>query len=142
MKFLVPNVFYIMTHPTEVIKHIRKSFPVLKDVHDIASRELCSAIAYQYILSKHNIFKNIEEILSDEPYIGLLGQRDEFESFHNIRFLRLHAILHDAYGRVYTKYKVDRGYVYCMNVCKFLRGCPFLGHITGFWFCLHHKLMY
>ena len=129
-----------MTDPVEVIEHISKSFTSLRDAHDLTSRELCSGLAYQYLLQKHGIIKNLEEILSDEPYIGLLGQTDEFESFHNIRFLRLHAILHDAYGRAYTKYGVDRGYVYCFDSFKFMRGSPFLGHLTGFWFCLHHKL--
>ena len=114
----------IMTAPIEVIEHIAQAFPLLKDAYD--------ALAYQYLLKKHGVKKTIEDILIDEPYIGLLGQQDEFETFHNIRFLRLHAILHDTYGRVYNKYGFDRGYIYCFNAPRWLRGNPFLGHVTGF----------
>jgi len=130
-----------MTHPIKVIRYVSEAFPLAKEMFDdVHHRELCSTLAYQYILRENRISKSIEEILRDEPFIGLLGQTDEFEVFHRIRFLRLHAVLHDAYGRVYTKYGVDRGYIYCFDAPLFFRGSPFLGHITGFWFCLRHKL--
>ena len=130
-----------MTHPIKVIRYVSEAFPSAKEMFDdIPHRELCSALAYQYILRENNISKSVEEILRDEPFIGLLGQTDEFEGFHRVRFLRLHAVLHDAYGRVYTKYGVDRGYIYCFDAPLFFRGSPFLGHLTGFWFCLRHKL--
>ena len=131
-----------MTNPTKVIDYILKNFQPMKKMKnmDIHSRELCSALAYQFLLLENNIEKSVEEILSDEPYIGLLGQKDEFELFHEVKFLQLHAILHDAYGRVYNKYGFGRGYTYAFNAPRFMRSNPFLGHITGFWFCLHHKL--
>ena len=130
-----------MTDPRAVIAHLYEVFPTEKEVFDdVPHRELCSALAYQYLLRQHSVSKTLRDILDDEPFIGLLGPHDEFESFHKIRFLRLHAILHDAYGRVYTKYGLDRGYLYCFNGPRCLRGYPLLGHITGFWFCLRHKL--
>ena len=130
------------TKPTDVIEYLSNNFTITKgDYDDVHSRSLLSAMTYKYILKKHGIYVSIEKILKDEPYIGLLGQKDEFEMFHNISFLRLHAILHDAYGRVYTKYHVDRGYCYAFgNAPRCLKKSPFFGHITGFWFCLHHKL--
>ena len=131
-----------MTDPKTVIAYISECFPHSKIIFDdVPHRELCSALAYQYILREHKIIKSIQEILAEESFIGLLGPHDEFESFHKVRFLRLHAVLHDAYGRVYTKYKVDRGYVYCFEAPKIFRGCPLLGHITGFYFCIKHKLV-
>ena len=45
----------------------------------------------------------VEQILKDEPFRGLLGQKDEFEMLNTIYFLRLHTILHDAFGKAYTK---------------------------------------
>ena len=128
-----------MTDPTKVIDHIAKNFSSLKHL-DAHSREVCSALAYKFLLSQNGVEKTVKEILAEEPYIGLLGQRDEFEVFHEVRFLQLHAILHDAYGRVYNKYGFDRGYTYTLDVPKAFRGSPFLGHITSLWFCLHHKL--
>ena len=49
------------------------------------------------ILNRHGYNISIDQILKDEAYIGLLGQKDEFEVFHTISFLRLHAILHDVF---------------------------------------------
>ena len=136
-----PKVGY-MTDPRTVIAHISMVFPQAKEMFDdVPHRELCSALAYRYILKNHGVTKNIQEILADEPFIGLLGPHDEFEAFHKVRFLRLHAVLHDAYGRVFTKYGLDRGYLYCFDGPICLRGYPLLGHITGFWFCLRHKLL-
>ena len=128
------------TKPSDVIEHLTNNFTLIKNDHvDVHSRELCSALVYQYILKRHGYNKSVEQILKDEPYIGLLGQKDEFEMFHTISFLRLHAILHDAFGRVYTKYGFDRGYCYAFNAPECLKKSPFFGHITGFWFCLKHK---
>ena len=130
-----------MTDPRAVIAHVHEMFPKEKEISDnVPHRELCSALAYQFILRQHEVQKTVTEILSDEDYIGLLGPHDEFESFHKIRFLRLHAVLHDAYGRVFNKYGLDRGYLYCFDAPRSLRGYPLLGHITGVWFCLRHRL--
>ena len=129
-----------MTDPVQVIEYIAKNFPIAKGVFDVHSRQICSALAYQFLLRQNGVEKLVGQILADEPYIGLLGESDEFEVFHNIRFLRLHAILHDVFGRVYNKYGFDRGYTYCFDAPLCMKKSPFLGHITGFWFCLHHKL--
>jgi len=129
-----------MTDPKNVIKYITKNFTVANSVFDVHSREVCSALAYQFLLRENGVTKSVDDILADEPYIGLLGQKDEFEAFHNIRFLQLHAILHDAYGRVHTKYGFDRGYTYCFDAPLCLRDSPFCDHLAGFWFCMHHKL--
>ena len=129
------------TKPTDVIKYLIDNFAFIKNNYaDVYSREIYSALVYQYILNRHGYDISIDQILEDEPYIGLLGQKDEFEVFHTISFLRLHAILHDAFGRVYTKYKLDRGYCYAFNAPEFLKKSPFFGHITGFCFCLKYKL--
>ena len=131
-----------MTHPTKVIAYLNEAFPRAEKIFDeVHGRELCSALAYQYILREHRITKSVHEILTDKPFIGLLGPTDEFEAFHKIRFLRLHAVLRDAYGRVYTKYGLHRGYLYCFDGPQRFRGCPLLRNITGFWFCLRHKLI-
>ena len=92
------------TKPTDVIKHLIDNFAFIKNNYaDVYSREIYSALVYQYILNRHGHNISVDQILKDEPYIGLLGQKDEFEVFHTISFLRLHAILHDAFGRVYIQ---------------------------------------
>ena len=131
----------VLTKPTEILEYLSANFDSdKKDYEYRHGREIISALTYGYILKKHGIFKTTEQILNDEPFIGLLGQRNEFEMFSSISFLKLHAILHDAYGRVFNKYNVDRGYCYAFNAPKCLKKSPFLGHISGFWYCLHHKL--
>ena len=110
-----------MTDPRTVIAYISEAFPYTKEMFDdVPHRELCNALAYQYILREHRITKSVDEILTDEPFIGLLGTTDEFE--RESEFL-------------------DRGYLYCFDAPKCLKGCPLLGHITGFWFCLRHNLL-
>ena len=54
-----------MTNPTEVINYICENFPVAKGVFDIHSREVCSALAYQFLLHKNGIVKSVEQILID-----------------------------------------------------------------------------
>ena len=49
---------------------------------------------------------------------GLLGVRDEFETFYNWNFLQLHAILRDFYGRVYVIMNPITCYCVCYYACN------------------------
>ena len=56
-------------------------------------------------------------------------------------FCHTHSILHDAYGRFYKKYGLDRGYCYALKRSKkFMKRIPLFGHISGFIFALTHKI--
>ena len=101
------------TDPKKVIEYIQRNIYNLKNKHsNVGICTLCSARAYKKLLAKNNMQKLVSEILIDEEYLGLLGQTNEFECFNCINICRVHSCLHDAYGRVFSKYGVDRGYCY------------------------------
>lgn len=68
--------------------------------------------------------------------IGINNSRLEY-IFGNLKFVRLHAILHDAAGYMKAEFNSGPGY------CYLLPGLPnncFLGHVTGLSYCLALKL--
>lgn len=72
-------------------------------------KKISSAFAFERILITLEIKRiNIAVlepyiILIHEPYIGLLGRKDEFEDFYELSLLTLHTFFHDPHGRVYSK---------------------------------------
>ena len=85
--------------------------------------------------------RSIKQPLKDELYFRLLGQKDEPGYFCKLLFFQLQAILHDAFTRVYKKYKDDRRYSHSW---KYSFDCvkknPFMQHFTGFIISLCHNL--
>ena len=53
-----------------------------------------------------------------------------------------HAILHDAFGRFYTRFHDGNGYTYCINryVPDFVKKSPLFGHLTGLIYCAFKRL--
>lgn len=98
-----------------------KSIKYLKDnalfhlYPHVNKKSILSACLYKTILDEHSIFITVDSFLQEEEYIGLLGSTDECECLNNLSFMRTHAIIHDAFGRVFTKYKVGRGYCYALK---------------------------
>lgn len=78
-------------------------------------KKISSAFAFERILITLEIKRiNIAVlepyiILIHEPYIGLLGRKDEFEDFYELSLLTLHTFFHDPHGRVYSKCDFERG---------------------------------
>ena len=133
------------TNPSDVLSFIEQVYEEKRQLFSQTdARMLCSALAYQKILVNHDIDLPLENILETEgqDYLGKLGTKDEFEWASVFGFMRLHAILHDAYGRVHNKYnKIDRGYAYALEHSpEFIKSGPLFGHITGIFFCLTHRL--
>ena len=81
---------------------------------------------------------NLEIVLKLRPYGGLIGidnsSLDTYLKSH--KFLRLHAILHDASGFIAEDSQKGPGYSYVLP-------CPitnaYIGHMTGLLFCLFVK---
>ena len=110
-----------------------------------------SAAVYQTIGALYNDDQelDIDQVLRAENFdIGLIGPGDgmitrcleyclkDCELFHQ------HAILHDAWGRYYQKYKKGLGYTYALSsnrIPEFCRKSPLLGHISGLIFCYRNR---
>ena len=95
---------------------------------DVNRNVLKAAIAYKYLLHIYlNIQETIHEILKEQEDIGLIGPGHTCltsfcEKGCSSRICHLHSILHDIYSRIYTKYKVSRGYNYMFNAPNFTGG--------------------
>lgn len=56
--------------------------------------------------------KSVAFVSGNERYIGLLGQRNFFDFFCEMLVLLLRTSFHEAYSKIYSKDKLDRGYGY------------------------------
>ena len=74
------------------------------------------------------------------PYGGIIGMGDSKLDciLKRFKFMRLHAVIHDAAGFMRQRYNIGPGYCYMINNC-FVNSC-FLGHVTGLWYCVHQKV--
>ena len=72
------------------------------------------------------------------PHGGLIGYGNSRldKVFRYSKVFRLHAILHDAAGAVYTER--GKGPGYCYMIGRGPNSC-LLGHVTGLLFCLYRK---
>ena len=81
---------------------------------------------------------NLDFVLKNRPYGGLIGIDNSSLDKHlkHFKFLRIHAILHDAAGYLQEKNHTGPGYTYVLP-CP-IKNC-YLGHVTGIAFCLFLK---
>ena len=81
---------------------------------------------------------NLETALKLRPYVGLIDIENSSSDTYlkSYKFLRLHAILHDASGFIAEYRQKGPGYSYVLP-------CPitnaYIGHLTGLTFCLFVK---
>ena len=81
---------------------------------------------------------NLEIVLKLRPYGGLIGiDNSSLDKYlKSYKFLRLHAMLHDASGFIAQHSQKGPGYSYVLP-------CPitnaYIGHMTGLMFCLFVK---
>ena len=81
---------------------------------------------------------NLEIVLKLRPYGGIIGMNNSSLDTYlkSYKFLRLHAILHDASGFIVEHSQKGPGYSYALP-------CPitnaYIGHMTGLTFCLFVK---
>ena len=58
--------------------------------------------------------------------------------------LHSHSILHDAFGRFYNRYLLNRGYTYVIpeNISpEFMKRSPLCGQITGLIYCICKRII-
>lgn len=96
--------------------------------------------------------KNIKEYISihkileiNDFEIGLIGPGNSYLThiletiFGHIDIFHRHSILHDAFGRFYQNYHLDRGYCYVIPekyTLKCMKSSPFCGQLFGIIHCL------
>jgi len=115
-------------------------------LNQVEDRIVISILVYQYLSFLYEVhpIPNVEDIYCIENGdIGLIGPGHGcltvlFECLcQKSKVFKLHAVLHDAFGRFYKRYKKSRGYCYAFSHQKaWLSSSPLLGHLSGFWFCL------
>ena len=72
-----------------------------------------------------------EYVISRDPFVGLLGMNDELECLNCSPVVQIHVILHDAYGKLRSEYRMGHRYLYAIPYCL-----PYLRHVTGIIYCL------
>ena len=136
-----------------LMKYLMRFFDDTKEKYpDLNNKILKSALVYQYLFHKH--FKeciSIHEIIElNNGEIGLMGPGNGcitwvFEKmFGWIDILNTHSILHDAFGRFYTNYSLNRGYTYAIPekyTPIFIKNSPICGQISGIFYCAINKLI-
>ena len=136
----------------EIIKYVNHSFNKTKQrynhVNDVV---LKSALVYQFLCIKYfartlSVSEILElnngEINLIRPGSGCLTFILE-RVFGQIKVVHAHAILHDAFGRFYKHWGLDRGYSYAIPETvstKFMKRSPLCGQILGLIYCLFKRI--
>ena len=84
-------------------------------------RIIAAALIYQFLIEKWtDKTLTLDKILIKHPDIGLIGPGNGLITWildgllKRSQIICTHAILHDAFGRVYIDYKVGPGYCYAL----------------------------
>lgn len=138
---------------TETIEYVKHFFEEIKKQHnDVNDVVLKSALVYQYLNLKNlNKYMTIDEVLEEnDGEIGLIGPGNGCTTHLLERIsgccdiLHSHSILHDAYGRFYSRYSEDRGYTYAIPINltpKLVKRSPLCGQISGLIYCISKKII-
>ena len=118
----------------------------LKNIHEIYEQIKVDYPEYSerfvYCLAASHYLEpdmNLEIVLKLRPYGGLVGiDNSSLDTYlKSYKFLRLHAILHDASGFIAEHSQKGPGFSYVLP-------CPitnsYIGHMTGLTFCLFVKM--
>ena len=79
------------------IYYVEHEFPL------IGKQILCSCLVYQKMLKNPSVHVSICEILAQEENLGIVRETTKCRCLNCIRFMRVHAILHNACVRIYNK---------------------------------------
>lgn len=138
---------------TEIVKYVNHHLKTekirYKETNDVI---LKSALVYQYLYQKHFLLSiSIDDILKlNNNEIGLIGPGNGCLTWFLERILgrfgvlHSHSIMHDAFGRFYAHYSLDRGYTYVISANrtpKFVKRSPLCGQITGLVYCVCKKIV-
>ena len=143
------NIYMI----SDIIAHVKYFFKKTKQQHPhVDDVILKSALVYQYIYFKNcKAYMTIDEVLEENNgEIGLIGPgngritRFLERIFKRSNILHSHSILHDAFGRFYSRYSSDRGYTYAIPSIltpTFIKRSPLCGQISGLLYCVSNKIV-
>ena len=134
----------------EVINYVQFYFEQTKEVYfETEDVILKSCLVYQYLYIHHfKRYLSIKEILDlSDGDIGLIGPGNGYltwffeRTIGNIQIIHSHSILHDAFGRFYNRYQLNRGYTYVFNRSfKWMKVSPLCGQISGLIYCAFHRI--
>ena len=137
---------------SETIEYVNCFFEETKQQHNnVNDVILKSALVYQYLhLKNFNTCISIDDVLElNNNEIGLIGPGNGCLThileriFNGSNILHSHSILHDAYGRFYDHYSLDRGYTYVIpENCtpKWVKRSPLCGQISGLIYCAFNQI--
>ena len=137
----------------DVIEFLKTCFESTKKEHSSVNDVILkSALVYQYLHLNHfDELISIDEVLElNDNEIGLIGPGNGcFTHFLERIFqgsskLHTHSILHDAFGRFYSRYSSDRGYTYAIPSIltpTFIKRSPLCGQISGLLYCVSNKIV-
>ena len=138
---------------SETIKYVNCCFNKTKQQHkSVNDVILKSALVYQYLyLNHYDTMLSIDNILElNDNEIGLIGPGNGCLTQFLERILgqsgvlHSHSILHDAFGRFYDHYLLDRGYTYVIpenRTPKWVKRSPLCGQISGLIYCVSKKII-
>ena len=140
-----------MNEINEIKEFINKYKSMIPNINERAKCKFKSIMVFTFLYRKHFNKDLPTDVYNELMYndIGLIGPgRSCFTNFcHRMleRYpcIKFHAILHDAYGRFYHQYKLDKGYTYCIPETltpEWIKNCSFLGQISGIFFCNKNKI--
>ena len=136
----------------EILKYVNYFIEETKQYNEIDDVILKSALVYQYLYHKHfKTFISVSDILElNNGEIGLLGPGNGCITLFLerilgwIEILHSHSILHDAFGRFYNNYSLDRGYTYTIpeNITPvYVKRNPLCGQLMGLIYCLNRRII-
>ena len=137
---------------SEVIEYVNHFFEETKQKHkNVNDIILKSALVYRDLYYRN--FKthiSIDDILElNNNEIGLIGPGNGCLThilervFGGSHILHSHSILHDAFGRFYDHYSLDRGYTYVIpenRTPKWVKRSPLCGQISGLIYCAFNRI--
>ena len=87
---------------------------------------------------------NLHDINELAPFVGLIGPGESLMDkwLKHFGLFWLHAIFHDAFGFMRSKFGVGPGYVYTPSQKPIFANNMFFGHNTGLAFWFHQKLLH
>ena len=136
----------------DIIKYVEHSFEETKKQYPYVDDSILkSSLVYQFLYHKHfNKLHTVENILHVHKDIGLIGPgsgcitRFLERTLGWIDVLNSHGILHDAFGRFYDYYSLDRGYTYALSesaTSRLMKRSPLCGQISGILYCIFKRIV-
>ena len=136
-----------------IIKYVNYLFDQTKKQHmHVNDVILKPCVVYRFLYHKHfGLYISIHEILElNNGEIGLIGPGNGCitrlleRTLGWVDILHTHSILHDAFGRFYDRYSLDRGYCYAISenaTSRLMKKSALCGQISGILYCIYKRII-